>query len=124
MRELLKRLSGRSEYRAASAGLIIASFVVPLGVLMLGGWAWLAVILDLPVYAMLVWLTYYRLQDASLSSGWIVLMLLVFHFGPKWDAPEPFQLYLSVLLNYVPVMIGWIAPSRRAELSAAAKVEI
>lgn len=91
---------------------------------MLGGWAWLAFVLGLPIYATLVWLTYYRLKDASLSSGWIVLMILVFHFGPKWDAPEPFQLYLGVLLNFVPVMMGWIAPSRKAELAAAAGAKI
>ena len=124
MRDLLKRHSGRSEFRAASAVLIILSLVVPLSVVTLGAWAWLAFMLGLPVYAMLIWLTYYRLQDASLSSGWIVLMLMVFHFGPKWGAPEPFQLYLSELLNYVPVIIGWIAPSHRAELAAAAKVKI
>lgn len=119
MRSLLQRLSGRLEYRLASAGLLLATLLIPLVVLWLGGPAWLAFAVGVFPYATLVWLTYYRLQDASLSSGWLILMVVVFHFGPKLDAPEPLQLHLAELLNLVPVVMGWLVPSRNKTFSTS-----
>ena len=62
---------------------------------------------SLPFYVMLVLLTYYRVQNASLSSWWLLPMIAVFHVGPKWEAGL-IDVYPAGLICLLPMVLGWL----------------
>jgi|GEM_PF-3463798 len=97
-------------YRPASVALILLTLIIPVAVGQLSGPQWLSFLLGLPVYLLLVWLTYRRLQDAGRSPAWIILMLLVMNIGPRWTGPEPLVFYLGNLLHLVPIVLAWLPP--------------
>jgi len=116
VRGLLNLFSKRPLYRLVSIPLALASILVPLGVVVTGGWGWLAVVLGLPLYVTLVLLTYYRLREADLSSGWLILMILSFHIGPTWELPGGLTFYPTGLIAMIPVVLAWFVPSRAARV--------
>lgn len=119
MRSYFERFSGRQEYRLASSILLVGSIAFPLVLAFAWGWGFLPFVIGLPFYIALVVLTYHRLQDASLSSGWLILMILAFNIGPSWDIGG-MHLYPSALVNLVPVILGWFAPTKDAHSTIAA----
>ena len=99
-------LSERSHYRIASIALVTAVYGWLLLVQLTGYPEWAGAIIGLPLYTFLIFLTYRRLRDAELSGGWIFLMIATFNFGPDWNG-----FHLSLLINLLPVVLAWIAPS-------------
>lgn len=93
-------------YRIASMALLVATYGSLLMVRLLGGPEWLAAVFGLPLYILLIVITYRRLRDAALSGGWIGFMILTFNFGPSWNG-----LYLSNLIHLVPVILAWTVPA-------------
>jgi uncharacterized membrane protein YhaH (DUF805 family) len=108
MLSILQSYSGRREYRLASILLLAGGILMPVLLAKLLGWEFLAFAVGLPFYAALVLLTYYRLRNASLSSAWLGLMIVVFHVGPKWEMGS-IDLYPTGLISLVPVVMGWLA---------------
>lgn len=108
MLAVLQSYSGRREYRLVSILLLIASILVPMLLAQHLGFKLLAFVVGLPFYAALVALTYYRLQNTSLSSGWVLLMVLLFHAGPKWQVGS-LDLYPTGFVSLLPVIMGWFA---------------
>ena len=101
-------------YRWISIPLLLASSFIPLTAAQWFGWGLLGMALGLPFYGTLALITYWRLQDACYSSAWLIPMILIFHFGPKWEV-GPLDIHPSGLISLIPVVIGWFAPSRRTE---------
>lgn len=62
--------------------------------------------------------TWDRLRDAGIWGGFALIILVSFNFGPvlygsqNSDDIMQFTLTLGNLLTLVPVVLGWIAPSR------------
>ena len=102
----LQSFDGREHYRRGSVVLIVIIYGVLLTVRLTGMPEWMAALVCLPLYVILIAMTYRRLRDAALSGGWIVFMIFALQFGPDWKG-----FYLSSLLNFVPVFLGWCAPS-------------
>ena len=102
----LQSLSERSSYRVTSIALLTAAYGWLLLVRLTGYPEWIGVIIGLPLYIFLIVITYRRLRDAALAGGWIILMILVFNFGPEWNG-----FHVSLLINLLPVALAWIAPS-------------
>jgi len=108
-----KQFAGRESYRAASAALLLWSFGVPLGLASAGLPDWLGVIAGVPAYIALLVVTYHRLRDAALSTGWLMLMIITINIGPFWQGPGSIKLYLSnIVALLVPVILGWIVLSK------------
>tara|TARA_A100001391_G_scaffold46046_1_gene27099 strand:- start:17664 stop:18011 length:348 start_codon:yes stop_codon:yes gene_type:complete len=106
MSSTLQALSERSHYRAASIALLAAAYGWVLLVRLSGYPDWIGAIVGLPLYTFLIVITYRRLRDAALPGGWIILMILVFNFGPEWNG-----FHLGLLINLLPVALAWISPS-------------
>ena len=102
----LQSLADRARYRVASVLLIAVIYGSILTVRLLGAPDWWAALAGLPLYILLIVITYRRLRDAALSGGWIVLMILVFNFGPEWNG-----FHLSNLINLLPVIPAWVTPT-------------
>ncbi|GAA4748406.1 hypothetical protein GCM10023264_13100 [Sphingomonas daechungensis] len=116
MRDLIEGLGGRQEYRLASFALI-SGLILSLNLSQ--SWALLAFAIGGLSYVALVLLTYFRLQDASLSGWWLLPMILVFHVGPRWElgswAWGSITFYPSGFIFLVPVIIGWFAATRNPD---------
>jgi hypothetical protein len=82
--------------------------VIPLVLAEYLGWKFLGFAVGLPFYVVLVLLTYYRLKNASLSSWWLLPMIAAVRVGPKWEVWS-IDLYLTGLISYLPVILGWLA---------------
>jgi uncharacterized membrane protein YhaH (DUF805 family) len=102
------RLSAIQIYRWASVALIVAMILLPVLMMRLGALEWVATLTGLPIYVALVVLTFHRLRNANLTGWWIILMILVLNFGPRWDGLEPLTFHLSHLLHLIPVALGWL----------------
>ena len=102
----LNSFSELPRYRIASMVLLVAIYGSLLMVRLLGGPDWLSAIVGLPLYVLLLAITYRRLRDAALSGGWIGFMILVINVGPSWNG-----FYLGNLINLIPVILAWIAPA-------------
>ena len=110
MLRYLKTYAFRSRYRAASLTLILLAHAALLANGLLHGPDWLGPIVALPLVIVLLIVTHYRLVDAGLSPGWVLLMFLQLRIGPFIELPGH-TLYLSSLIYLVPVILGWIVPS-------------
>ena len=119
MGDLIRRFSSRREYRLASI-VLLAGLIVVLNLLLMtelaGGLAALAFVIGAALYVALVFLTYFRLQNALLSAGWLLPMIVVFHVGPRWTLGSwewgSISLHPSGLIALIPVMIGWFAATK------------
>lgn len=120
MATFFQRLSAIQNYRWASVALIVAMILLPVLMRRLGALEWVAMLAALPIYLALVVLTYRRHRNANLTGWWIVLMILVLNFGPRWDGPEPLTFHLSHLIHLIPVALGWLvrAPENVSVTSA------
>jgi hypothetical protein len=105
------KYSKRREYRVASVALLAAAILIPPLLAWTLGWQLLAFAAGLPFYGMLVFLTYARFRDASISSLWLIPMIFIFHLGPKWEIGA-MAFYPSGLISFVPVVMGWMARQR------------
>lgn len=103
----LRSLSERSRYRIASVALLATAYGWLFVVRLLGYSEWLSGIVGIPLYTILIYITYWRLRDAALSGGWIGLMILTLNFGPEW-----FGFHITILINLLPVALAWIARSK------------
>ena len=101
-----RSLSELPKYRLALALLVFAMFAVVTLPPMIGFPKLISGLAGLYLYIILIVVTYRRLRDAALSGNWIAPMILVFQFGPEWN-----DLYLSSLINLLPVAAGWIVPA-------------
>jgi len=122
MRRLFERFSGQQEYRLASVVLVAGAMLSVYSLLVIEPtWAFglLAFAMGAAFYAALVFLTYFRLRDATLSGWWLLPMILVFHIGPRWELRSwewgHLGFSLSGLISLVPVIIGWFAATRNPE---------
>lgn len=107
----LKLFSERSRYRIASIVLVAVSWLAVASV-RIGTPAWLAFITGIAPEIVLTIITYHRLQNAGVSSGWLLLMILQFGIGPAWQLSEHLTFNVGgALLGLVPVILGWIVPS-------------
>ena len=102
---MLHPFSKLTRYRWSS----IALLVIALGLLVLvdclGIPHWLGVILSLSLLILLDILTYWRLREAALSGGWIVLAIVSFNVGPAWHG-----YHVGSLVNFIPMLMAWFAP--------------
>jgi hypothetical protein len=115
------KYSKRRGYRMASVVLVVASLLLPTLLSGMLGWRWLALASGLPFYCALIFLTYARFRDASISVLWLIPMFLIFHFGPEWES-GPVALHPSGLISFLPVVVGWMARDGRAESNLAPHV--
>lgn len=114
--DLFERFSTPREYRLASA-VLIAGCLLPLGILVgvpaSRSWTGAAFVVSLLLYFALFALTYFRLQDASMSNWWLLPMIIVVPFGPRWElaswASSSIVFAPSGILPLVPVAVGWFA---------------
>ena len=102
----LQKLSELPRYRVASLLLIVAVYGLLLTARFTGSPEWLAAIACLPLYTLLIVITYRRLRNAALSGGWIGFMILIFNLGPEWNG-----FYLGNLINLLPVILAWAVPT-------------
>jgi len=59
-----------------------------------------------PAFACAVIMTFRRLRLVGKSGWWVVLMIVIFDFGPEW-----YGLHLvGVLMDLSPVWIAWHSP--------------
>ena len=108
----MTRYGERPRYRIGSAALlaIISITVASVGI---GFPAWLLFLVAVAVTGVLTIMTYHRLRDANLSTGWLLLMFLQFGIGPTWHLSDNVTFNLgSSIISLVPVMLGWIAPRK------------
>lgn len=102
----LQTLSELPRYRVVSTLLIVVVYGLLLTARLTGTPEWLAAIACLPLYTLLIVITYRRLRNAALSGGWIGFMILVFNVGPEWNG-----FHLGNLINLLPVILAWAAPT-------------
>lgn len=108
----LKTYADCSQYRIGSAALIVILYVTAASVI-LGIPAWLIFIVGLATTITITIMTYYRLRDANLSTGWLLLMILQFGTGPTWHLSHHVSFNIGgFIISLVPVMLGWIAPRK------------
>ena len=91
--------------------LIVTVLTVPMTLALMDAPEWLGIALSFPFALFLVVLSHFRMIDAGISPGWVLLMVFVINIGPSVDLPG-ITLYLSNLVHLVPVAIGWIIPTR------------
>lgn len=100
-------VTARGPYRAASMALLAAVIAV----IALAGrnrdMALLPFLVATPLYLALVSLTARRLRDAGMSPYWVVWMLLIFRFGPKWFVTPDIVLQPSDAVTLLPIIMGW-----------------
>lgn len=124
MASIVHRLSTIQNYRWVSFALILATLFVPVLMVGLGAKVWAADLAALPIFLALVVLTYHRLRNANLSGWWIVPMVLVLNFGPKWDGPAPLTLHLSHLIHLIPVVLGWLVRAPQSIVGTSAQRDV
>jgi uncharacterized membrane protein YhaH (DUF805 family) len=116
MRGLLERFSQRREYRVATivlgAGCILP-FLLLLGLSLPRSWVGAAFVIGTVSYVTLFVLTYFRLQSASVSTWWLLLMIVILPVGPSWVLTSSELIRISFapsgLIPLVPVLIGCFA---------------
>lgn len=107
----LKIYSERSRYRLGST-VLISAFCLALASALIGVPAWLIFIVGVAAWIALTIITYHRLRNAELSSGWLLLMILQFGVGPTWYLSDYVTLNLGgSVIGLVPVILGWIVPA-------------
>lgn len=94
--------AARMPYRIASAILLLAALGIPIILNALGSSDWIAALIGIAFYVLLIVLTYYRLRDAALAGGWILLMIISFNVGPAWH-----DWHIGSLVNLVPIVLAW-----------------
>lgn len=118
----MTRYADRSRYKNASA-VLVAVICLALASVNIGIPAWLIFLVSVAVAIALTIITHYRLRDANLSSGWLLLMILQFGIGPTWHLSDHVTVNIGgSIISLVPVLLGWIAPGRanqKAELESA-----
>ena len=82
MGSFVQSCAARTPYRIASVILLLAVFGITPTLSMLGGSDWIGALIGLPLYILLIVITYYRLRDAALAGAWIGLMIISFNVGP------------------------------------------
>lgn len=114
---LLERFARRREYRLASIALIAGCLLcvyLPLAITVTWGWAGLAFAIAMLFYVTLFVLTYFRLRNASLSTLWLLFMIVVFPIGPRWELGAwdwgEIAFAPSGFISLIPVIMGWFAP--------------
>jgi uncharacterized membrane protein YhaH (DUF805 family) len=120
MRGFIEQYSTRREYRFASAVLIVgcvAPMLLLLAIAETRGWAGAAFAVSLLFYLALFALTYFRLRNVHISTWWVLLMLVVFPFGPQWKVAAwewgSLSITPSGLIPLAPVVVGWFAGRSR-----------
>ncbi|WP_156358367.1 hypothetical protein [Sphingobium sp. Leaf26] len=104
--------SERSRYRFGSIALIAASCLALAGVL-IGVADWLSFLVAAPLLALLIVITYRRLRDGGFSGAWVGLMILSFGIGPTWHVSDLLTVSLGgAIIGCVPVILGWVIPSK------------
>lgn len=106
------RYAERSHYRVVSAVLVGFTYLA-LASVNVGIPAWLIFLVAVAAAIALTIITYHRLRDADLSSGWLLLMILQFGIGPTWHLSD--HVTFSVggsIISLVPVMLGWIVSGK------------
>lgn len=107
----LKSFEERSRYRVGSS-VLVSVFGVAVTSVLIGVPAWLSFILGLVPAITLTIITYYRLRDANLSSGWLLFMILQVGAGPSWHLSEHVTFNLvGLIVSLVPVLLGWFVPA-------------
>jgi uncharacterized membrane protein YhaH (DUF805 family) len=104
-------ISDRRSYRQISVPLLAGSVLVPTLLAWILNWRFLAFAASLPFYVPLVFFTYRRLRNASVSGLWIIPMFLIIHVGPKWMIGS-LEFYPIGFISFLPVAIGWVARER------------
>jgi uncharacterized membrane protein YhaH (DUF805 family) len=130
MRDFFNRNSERREYRLAST-ILIAGAALPMLVTRMielsSGVAVLAFAIAALSYLLLTILTYYRLRNASLSGWWLLPMIIVFHFGPRWQLGSwswgSSSFSPSGLVCFVPIILGWFAVAKTSDGAAITGTE-
>lgn len=56
-----------------------------------------------PAFACAVIMTFHRLRLVGRSGWWIVLMVLIFDFGPEWNGLH----LIGILMDLIPVWVAW-----------------
>jgi uncharacterized membrane protein YhaH (DUF805 family) len=118
----MKRYADRSPYRFGSS-VLIAITCLALASVNVGIPAWLIFLITVPAAIALTIITYHRLRDASLSSAWLLLMILQFGIGPTWHISDHVIFNIGgSIISLMPVILGWIVPGKAnqtAELESA-----
>ena len=96
------------KYRILSLFFLISSMFAPFILHSYFDFPWMSTLIGFVFYTILAFFTFLRLRISTASVFWILLMIPVLHFGPKWEF-DGISLYLSGFLNFVPVFIGWFA---------------
>ncbi|HEV7289230.1 hypothetical protein [Sphingomonas sp.] len=98
----------RSRYRAASIGLMLASWLAIAGVF-IGVPDVLCFLVALVPSIILTIITYHRLRDAALSGAWILLMIVQIGIGPTWHLSDSLTVnFGGYLVGCVPIILGWL----------------
>ena len=112
MLEDLKVFADRSRYRPASVALIF-TFIVALASVLIGIPAWLSFVVGVLALILLTIITYYRLGNANLSSGWVLLMVIPFGIGPSWHLSENVTFNVGgSIVGLIPIILGWFASAK------------
>jgi len=115
MGSFVQSCAARTPYRIASAILLLAALGIPMTLSTLGSSDWIAALIGITFYVLLIVLTYYRLRDAALAGGWIFLMIISFNVGPAWQG-----WHIGSLVNLVPIVLAWtVKRGAGANLQAA-----
>ncbi|MXO97353.1 hypothetical protein GRI34_13100 [Erythrobacter aquimaris] len=108
----MKRYGERPRYRIGSAALV-AVICITLASASIGTPAWLIFLVAVAVTGGLTAMTYHRLRDANLSTGWLLLMFLQFGIGPTWHLSDNVTFNIgSSITSLVPVILGWLVPRK------------
>jgi uncharacterized membrane protein YhaH (DUF805 family) len=118
----MRRYGERSRYRIGSAALV-AITCVALASVNAGIPARLIFLVAVAAGIVLTIITYHRLRDANLSTGWLLLMILQFGIGPMWHLSEHVTFNIGgSIISLVPMIFGWIVPRKadqKIELESA-----
>ena len=128
MTGIFEKYSTPRQYRIVSSllvGVIALSLGLPLLIKPQWGWTLLAFVIGAALYIGLTLLTYFRLRDASLSGWWLLPLVLQFNIGPKWFSADwewsHISFYPSGLICLIPIIIGWVAATRKPQDPVAFK---
>jgi hypothetical protein len=99
----------RARYRPAAIAIEVMTMLAVVGGFA-GAPAWLCLTVVWILGVVLTIMTYYRLRDAALSSGWLLLMIL--QIGPAWHMSENITFNVgSFFVGFIPVLMGCFVPT-------------
>jgi uncharacterized membrane protein YhaH (DUF805 family) len=106
----LKEFADRSLYRRGSLALWLFIHLTIASAL-IGAPAWIVLIAAFGATIYLTIITYYRLHDAGLSGGWVLLLLL--QIGPSGHFADYFYVNLgSSILSLSLIVALWFLPAK------------